>query len=251
MSLLHSLPALLVLPTLLWADGPADLRASLQRLQGPAPVQANLSQTYWQETTTAFRKPVLRQGAVRLQLHADGSGLHIDLPSPASDSSSPEGSLLQLAPATLAPDGNDLSALDASTLQSLLNQSELLSQTLAGCRFLEEHRESYLGRPARVLMFSFQPKILPEHLGRVSQSESTLKVWIGEDGVPLATESAMAYGGRHSRLYGPFHANSRVKTTYAVQGQRLVVTSRDTEDLVYDSGEKMKRRQSITLAVTG
>jgi hypothetical protein len=239
-----------MLPTLLWADGPSDLRAGLQRLQGPSPVQASLSQTYWQETRTCW-KPVVRQGVVQLHLQEDGSGLHVDWPVPAPDSSSREKSLEEPAPATLAPDGNDLSALDAATLRSLLNQADLLSQTLAGSRFQEERREAYQGQPARVLVFSLQPKILPEHQGRVSQSESTLKVWIGEDGLPLASESAMAYEGRHSRLYGAFHSRSRVKTTYAVQGQRLVVTSRDTEDLVYDTGEKVKRRQSITLAVTG
>jgi hypothetical protein len=85
----------------------------------------------------------------------------------------------------------------------------------------------------------------------VSQSETTLKVWIGEDGLPLASESVMAYEGKHSRLYGRFHNRSLVKTTYAVKGQRLVVTSRDAEELVYDTGEKVKHRQSTTLAVTG
>lgn len=245
---------LLALPALLWADGPAELRAGLQRLQhlqGLSPVQASLSQTCWQETTAPFRKPLLRQGAVRLQLQEDGSGLHLDLPSPTSDSSSPERSLLEPAAAILIPDGIDLSALDAATLRSLLNQADLLSQTLAGSRFQEERRETYQGQPARVLVFSFQPRIRPEHQGRVSQWSSTLKVWIGEDGLPLATESTMAYEGRHSRLYGPFHARSLVKTTYAVLGQRLVVTSRNAEDLVYDGGEKVQRRQSISLAVTG
>jgi hypothetical protein len=144
-----------------------------------------------------------------------------------------------------------MSSPDAATLRSLLNQADLLSQTLADSRFLEERRETYQGRPARILVFVFQPRIRPEHQGRVSQSASTLKIWIGEDGLPLAAESEATYEGRHSRLYGPFHSRSQVKTTYAVQGHRLVVTSRDAEDLVYDGGEKVKRRQSITLAVTG
>jgi hypothetical protein len=249
--LFRSLPALLALPTLLWADGPSDLRAGLQRLQDPLPVQASLNQTCWQETTTTFRKPVTRQGLVQLHLHEDGSGLHVDWPTPVLDASNREKPLQEPGPATLAPDSNDLSAPDAATLRSLLNQADLLARTLAGSRFQEERRETYQGRPARVLVFVFQPRIRPEHQGRVSQWSSTLKVWIGEDGLPLASESAMTYEGRHSRLYGPFHSRSQVKTTYAVQGHRLVVTSRDAEDLVYDGGEKVKRRQSISLVVTG
>jgi hypothetical protein len=242
---------LLVLPALLRADGPSDLRTRLLRFQGLSPVQASLSETFWQETTATFRRPSIRQGALQLHVLEDGSGLHVDWPVPAADASNREKPLLDMAPATLAPDGNDLAALDAATLRSLLDQADLLSQTLAGSRFLEERSDTYLGQPARVLVFAFQPRIRPEHLGRVSQSESMLKVWIGEDGLPLATESTMTYEGRHSRLYGPFHSWSRVKTTYTVQGHRLVVTSRDAEDLVYDGGEKVKRRQSITLAVTG
>jgi len=249
--LLHSLPALLMLPTLLWADGPADLRARLQGFKGPSSVQESLSQTFRQETTAAFRQPSIRQGMLQLHVLEDGSGLHVDWPAPAAGASNREKPLLEPVPATLAPDGNDLAALDAATLRSLLDQADLLSQTLAGSRFLEEHSDTYLGQPARVLVFSFRARIRPEHQGRVSQSESSLKVWIRADGLPMATESTTDYEGRHSRLYGPFHSRSRVKTTYAVQGQRLVVTSRDAEDLVYDGGEKVKRRQSITLAVTG
>jgi hypothetical protein len=225
-----------MLPTLLWADGPSDLRAGLQRLQGPSPVQASLSESFWQETSAAFREPSIRQGVLKLHVLEDGSGLHVDWPTPAPDSSNREKPLLEPAPATL---------------RSLLNQADLLSQTIAGSRFLEERSDTYLGQPARVLVFSFRPRIRPEHQGRVSQSESSLKVWIREDGLPLATESTADYEGRHSRLYGPFHSRSQVKTTYAVQGQRLVVTSREAEDLVYDGGEKVKRRQSITLAVSG
>jgi hypothetical protein len=245
------LSLLLGLPALLRADGPSELHAGLQRLQGSLPVQASLKQTFWQETAATFRKPAIRQRALHLHVLEDGSGLHADWPTPAATSSILEKPLLEPAPATLAPDGNDLAALDAATLRSLLNQADLLAQTLTGSRFLEEHSEIYLGQPARVLVFSLQPTIRPEHMGRVSQSESTLKVWIGEDGLPLASESALAYQGRHSRLYGPFHSRARVKTTYAVQGQRLVVTARDAEDVVYDGGERVKRRQSITLTVTG
>jgi hypothetical protein len=245
------LSLLLVLHALLMADGHSDLRARLHRFQDPSPVQASLSETFWQETTATFGRPSIRQGVLQLHVLEDGSGLHVDWPVPIADASSREKPRWESAPATLAPDGNDLAALDAATLRSLLNQADLLSQTLAGSRFLEEHSDTYQGQPAKVLVFAFKPTIRPEHLGRVSQSESTLKVWIGEDGLPLATESAMTYEGRHSRLYGPFHSSSRVKTTYAVQGQRLVVTSRDAEDLVYDGGEKVKRRQSITLTVTG
>jgi hypothetical protein len=215
------------------------------------PVQASLNQAFWQETTAAFRKPAIRQGSLQLHVLEDGSGLHVDWPTPEAASSIPEKLLLEPTQATLAPDGNDLEALDAATLRSLLNQAGLLAQTLTGSRFLEEHSEIYLGQPARVLVFSLPSRILPEHMGRVSRSESTLKVWIGEDGLPRATESAMTYEGRHSRLYSPFHSWARVKTTYAVKGQRLVVTARDAEDLVYDGGERVKRRQSITLTVTG
>ncbi len=45
--------------------------------------------------------------------------------------------------------------------------------------------------------------------------------------------------------------NSLVKTTYAVFGNRLVVTSRTSEDMSYDTGEKVKSTKTLNLAQAG
>ena len=226
---------LLLLQTLAWADGTADLHNSLLHLHGHAPVKVELAYAYHQERTT-FLKPSVHEGALRLQLLEDEAGLQVEwkLPIPAP-----------------TPTGEVLKDLDPLTLNSLLNQAEALSALLETATFKAENRATYEGHPARVLTFTCTPRIPAQHQGRVIQAESILKIWIGDDGVPLATESIVDYVGRHSRLYGRIHSNTLVKTTYSVLDQRLVVTSQTSEDSIYDYGDRLKSNKTLTLATKG
>lgn len=242
--------SLLVLPAMAWADGPVDLRTSLQRLHGHAPVKVELAYAVHQERTT-FQKPVIHERSLRLQLVEDEGGLHVDWKLPAGDAIHPEPVASVTGAAAPTPIGEVLKDLDPLMLNGLLNQADALSTQLETAQFKAENRDTYRGQPVRVLTFTCKPRILAQHQGRVTQAESTLKVWIGEDGVPLATESRVDYDGKHSRLYGRIHSNTVVKTTYTVLDRRLVVTSRTSEDSIYDYGDRLKNRKSLTLAAKG
>jgi hypothetical protein len=203
-----------------------------------------------QERTTGL-KPVFHQRSLQLQVVEDAAGLQVNWNPHAVDSvpRDPGASAQETMAATpLAEIQKDL---DSVTLDGLLNQADTLSKLLESARFKAESRESYGGSQVRVLTFSCKPEILAQHQGRVTQAESTLKVWIGDDGAPLATESLVDYNGKHSRLYGRIHSNSLVKTTYTVLGDRLVVTSRTSEDSLYDYGDRLKNKKTLTLAVHG
>ncbi len=236
---------LLVLPALAWADGPVDLRTSLQRLHGHAPVKVELAYAVHQERTT-FMKPVVHERSLRLQIVEDEGGLHVDWKLPTVGASRPEPEATALTPM-----GEVLKDLDPLTLNGLLNQADALDAQLETAQFKAEDRATYQGHPVRVLTFTCKPRILAQHQGRVTQAESTLKIWIGDDGVPMATESLVDYDGKHSRLYGRIHSNSVVKTTYAVLDQRLVVTSRTSEDAIYDYGDRLKNSRIFILTTKG
>jgi hypothetical protein len=241
---------LLALSTLAWADGANDLHASLQRLQGHTSVKVEVVCTLHQEYRT-FLKPVIHECSQRLQAGEDETGLHVDWNLPSRevtlhDSASPD-------PGTMAgsPFGDALGVLDAVGLEDLLNQAVGLSHMLKTATFMNEGRENYLGNAVRILTFTCKPSILSQHQGLVAQGNSTLKIWIGDDGVPLATELLVDYYGRHSRLYGRIHSHTLVKTTYAVMGQRLLAASRTSEDAIYDYGDQLKRRKTMTLSQKG
>lgn len=240
---------LLFLPTLGWADGPADLRASLQRLHGHIPVKVGVSCEMRQERTE-LKTPAIQEQWLRVDVAEDESGLHVDLKQHA-DPAQPGSSLRRQGSASTASLGDIGQALDPHALNKLLNQGDALSTLLEGVHFKAESREDYLGRPVRVLLFSCAPQIHPQHQGRVTQAESTLKIWIGDDGMPLGTECMIEYTGRHSRLYGRIHSTSLVRTTFTVLNQRLFVASRISEDFIYDYGDKVKRREVLTLAAKG
>jgi hypothetical protein len=242
--------ALLVLPTLVWADGLSDLRASLQNLHGHAPLQVNVSYSAWQEATT-FLRPVVSQGSIQLRVGEDGSGLHVDWKLPQLNPTTGEECLSGPDPKAAAQIRDATKDLDAERLDHLLNQADVLSRFIEGSRFEQELRETYQGQSARVLVFTFNQKIRPEHQGRVSGGEARLKIWIGEGGQPLGMESVREYQGKHSRLYGRFHNKSLVRTTYAILNQRLLVASRKSEDSLYDTGEKLKRTRTWVVAEVG
>lgn len=232
----------LLLSALAWADGPSDLRISLQRLRGQAPVQASLQYSVWQERTT-FLTPVIHARSLHLQMEEDAAGLHVDWRFPEAETPEVAG----IAGATPLPE--ILNDLDALSLAGLLNQARPLSQLLEDTRFKAEGQEIYEGRPVRMLTFTCRPGILPQHRGRIVQAEAILRIWIEDDGVPLAMESMTDYDGRHSRLYGRIHSHSRVRTTFAVLGQRLIASSRTSEDFLYDGGDRLKTRKTFRLTV--
>ncbi len=242
--------AFLILPVLAWADAPSDLRASLQRLQGHLPVRVSLSYATWQETNRE-KKSELSQASLQLRAGEEDGSLHVDWSLPQLEAANLEERNRDKDSRLATPFRDAMKDLDAGRLSHLLNQAEVLSHLLDATQFKEERSDNYQGKPARVLVFTFKPRIAPAHQARVSRSEATLKIWIGADGVPLATESLTQYEGRHSRFFGLFRSRSRVETTYGVLNGRLVVATRTSEDSLADSGDETKSKKTLTLAEVG
>ncbi|WLT31908.1 hypothetical protein [Geothrix sp. PMB-07] len=230
----------LLLSTLVWADGPTDLRASLQRLQGGTPIDVDLAYSVRQEQT-AFLKSAVREDSLRLRVREDESGLHVDW-KPAFAAPPLSGSRGS------TPSGEAMKDLDTHVLGQLLDQARALSSLVEGAHFKAEGRETRQGQSLRVLTYVCKPVILPQFQGRISQAEASLKIWIGEDGAPLAMDALLDYTGKHSRLYGRIHGRNLVTTTFKVLGQRLVVASRTSEDFIYDYGDKVKKQTTLLLA---
>ncbi|NWJ41006.1 MAG: hypothetical protein HXX12_08550 [Geothrix sp.] len=230
----------LVLTTLARADGPADLRTTLNRLHGRAPVKAEVAYNLRQEGTTFFT-PAVQEHSLRLQLAEGGSDLQVTWnPSPTGPAS-----LTSIFMEEVQKD------LGPARLDSLLNQASEMSGLLDAARFKSEGRESYQGKEVRTLIFRNATRIPTHHQSLVTQAESILKVWMDDDGVPLVTECSLDYTGRHSRLYGRIHGTSLIRTTYTVREQRLVVATRTSEAFLYDQGDRQKRHSTMTVAIQG
>lgn len=241
---------LLFFPTMVWADGANDLRTSLQNLHGHTTVKVDMAYSIHKERSTVLNS-VTQERSLRLQVVEDGTGLHVDWHLPSSDRVAGQPSTTGTATTAEVSLEEVMEGLDAITLEGFLNQADELSKEIETARFRAEGSETYQGRPVRVLTFSCQPRILSQHQGLVTQAESTLKVWIGDDGAPIASEASLDYIGQHSRLYGRIHWNSLVKTTYAILDRRLVVAHRSSKETLYDLGDKMKRNLILTLAKKG
>ena len=81
-----------------------------------------------------------------------------------------------------------LKALDAGVALNLLDAADPLRRNLEKAAVREDKRDSYQGKPARLLVFQIELGLDEEERKALKSSESYLKLWLDSDGVPMAME---------------------------------------------------------------
>jgi hypothetical protein len=184
--------------------------------------------------------------AWRFQLQEGGTDLRVDWPRQAGPD--PCGVEAWFSPGS---SNMDQGGLEPRVLEALLHPARDLTLLLETSRFQSEVRDTLGTRPVRVLTFIHEPWVASQHRGWITRSEATFRIWMEDDGRPLALETFQDYEGRHSRLCGRIHSRSQIKTNYALLGRRLVVSGRTSEELLYDGGDLTKRTTELSLAPRG
>lgn len=246
-TLLKTLPLLLV-TTLAMADGPSDLRAKLNALRGREPVRVTLEYETWREVTYD-KKPEVSQATLTLNLAEDTEGLHVTWTPKLIEQADREEHLRDLEHVAPTPLREAMKDLDPGRLSHLLSQADVLLHLVEGSQFVEEKAEAYRGKPARLLVFRYEPRIPEPHARRLISKEASLKLWMAPDGTPLATEAFSQYRGRTSKIARVFQSSSKLTTEYALAGSRLIVASRTSEEFLAEEDLITKAKKVLTLAV--
>ena len=139
-----------------------------------------------------------------------------------------------------------LKELDPGRISHLLDQRASLLGLLGQGKLMKTSEESLEGRPVRKLEFGVPVRVEDDLLrARISASEGRLILWLGADGLPVASELELSYAGRMGRIFGRFDSRSTIRTKYSVKGDRVFVAHRDSwESFTDDSG---RRITSVTL----
>lgn len=221
-----ALPALLLAAPLA-ADGMGDLKAALAGLQGTAPVKGLLELRTTRQTVEDGR-PVVIRGHTSARVEDGPQGLRLSVPREDLLQAGAEARAQVRDPERPAPHRVGLREADPLDAAELVNHAEALARYLEKAALVEERREPWNGRPARLLAIRVDPPLPRSQRRHLKKLEVNARIWIGEDGAPLALSYHAAYSG--SRFFISFKGSIQEERRFAVAGDRLLVLSRTVEE---------------------
>jgi hypothetical protein len=232
------------------ADGLSDLKAALGRLQAQTPLKATLDvKTMERHGDGADALEKLGQASLTLE---DGArGLQLLYAKDTLSRIDQESRLLSHDPKAKTPTAWALAKLDSSEVLPMTSAVSALSRSVEEAVFKSEKPDAFGGKPARLLTFAVPVTRLPEQQRKyVKQFESTLSIWIGADGTPLASERHTTVKGR-AFVVVTFEATDDTSSVYAVAGDRLLTLRSEDHSVSSGAGEKGEERVVKTLQPQG
>ncbi|HJV47820.1 MAG TPA: hypothetical protein VJ549_00965 [Geothrix sp.] len=243
---LRWIPCLLVC-AVMQADALSDLRGALARLNGQEPVKANVTYQFWSQQGDD-KKPVITEGRASSQVEDGPQGLKICWNRNLIQTAAQEARAKALDPEKKTPTRRAIEGLKAIEVAEYLNGSDELIRILDQAQLLEEKAETWQGRPARLLSLKVTPRLGQQDKKYVKELEATAKIWIGADGLPLASESHVHMKGR-ALLVISFEQNQKQEYRYVRAGNRLVVVHHVDESSGSGGGEKGQSKTVVDLSL--
>lgn len=212
--------------TRLWADGRGDLASAVGRFQSSGSVQARIDFQLWTRQILG-KQSSIHQSEVKALLQEDEESLRITWPKAAMADLmlKEERAARGEVPTTAIRD--QMKELDPGRIHHLLDQAAVLRHPVDVSRFVSEQTDTWEGKPARLVLFEFNPRVPENKAGRLSRRSGSLKVWIAADGTPFASSEVAEYEGKMGRFFGAFHSKTDTETRYAVMQGRIVAIHRE------------------------
>jgi len=232
------------------ADGLADLKAALARLQAQTPLKATV------EAKTDDRQgegadALDKQGQASVGVDDGARGLQVSYARDTLARVDAETRQLARDPKAKTPTVWALARLDSSDLLPMLSAASILSRKLDESQFKAEKADTWSGRPARLLTFTVPLSKLPEQQRKyVKEFDATLSIWIGADGTPLASATSTSVKGR-AFVVVSFQALDESSATYGVVGDRLMTLRSEEHTTSSGAGEHGEQRVVRTLQPQG
>jgi hypothetical protein len=217
---------LLIAPTLLCADGLSDVRATLQKLQSDQALRARVEiktrrsggESAKQKQSESISSVIVEEGLDGLKMGWSADQIKASRKAAWTEVINPDAPKSDLA---------TLKALEPAQALNLLDAADALRRALEKSELREDKRENYQTKPARVLVFRIELGLDEEERKALKSSETYLKLWLDDDGVPLAMERDVQ--AKFSKFLIGFRIHEHDTRTYQRAGGRLVVT-RATHD---------------------
>jgi len=241
--------ALLAAP-LAHADGLADLKGALARLQAQTTLKATLDVKTFERRGDGA-DAIEKQGQASIVIEDGARGLQVLYGRDTLARMEAEQRQLARDPRAKTPTVWAIGKLDSSEIVPMTAAASVLSRSLEEAQFRAEKTDTWNGKAARLLSFSIPiDKLTPEQRKYVKAFDGTLSVWIAADGTPLASETHVTVKGRAFVVIS-FDAVDDWSTTYAVLGDRLVALRAENHSTSSGAGEHGEQRVVKTLQPQG
>ena len=237
---------LVTAPALLFADGLADVRATLQKLQSDQPLRARVEintrrlggESDKQKQSQAISSLIVESGPQGLTLSWSPEQIKQSRKAAWTQTANPDAPKSDLA---------TLKALAAGEALNLLDAADPLRRGLEKAVLQEERRDTYQGKPVRLLVIKVDLGLDEEERKALKSSEALLKLWLDGEGVPLAMERDIQ--ARFSKFLIGFRVHEHETREFQRAGGRLVVTraSKDSSGSGFGHSDESHTTTTVTL----
>jgi hypothetical protein len=183
----------------------------------------------------------------------------------ATASSGPDGLRITFSPSLLAraeaeerdrlqnpdaptPTRDAVGDLRTLALARSLDAVPEMLRSLHDARVLEDKVEPFEGTPTRVLVLQVKPAIASRDRKYVKDIEATARIWLGPDGVPIATDRRVLLKGRIFLIIS-FEIEQKERLRFGRSGDRLVVLRQESDFKSSGAGERRDRLAVTTLSL--
>jgi hypothetical protein len=237
---------LLAAPSLLFADGLTDVRATLQKLQSDQPLRARVEvktrrlggESEKQKQSQSTSAVIVESGPEGLRLSWSPEQIKQSRKAAWAATNNPDAPQSDLA---------TLKALAAGEALNLLDAADPLRRGLEKAVLREDKGETYRGKPVRLLTIGVELGLDEEERKALKSSEAILKLWLDGDGVPLAMERDIQ--AKFSKFLIGFRVHEHETREFQRAGGRLVVTraSKDTSGSGFGHSDESHTTTTVTL----
>jgi hypothetical protein len=224
-----------------------QLRESLAELNGLQPISADLSVVF-ARSTQSKEQVTQTQGEAMLGLMQNSTGISVQYSPETLASLNQEQQENPNQSENTTPIKSTLNAAPIDSLASSLSNAIPLISNLDRATLKNNEQVQYQGATANLLTFEFGTDSLTERqLDSLKSFRSEFKLWLQPNGIPLASESVMSFSGK-ALVVIKFNIEKTETKTYAVYGDRLIVTNQVTQTKTSGFGDDTDTK--VTQALT-
>lgn len=230
------------------ADGLADLKAALARLQGQTPLKAVLEiGRRSRQGEGKEQEEILGKAAVTLE---DGArGLQVLYGKDLLARAEAEENAKEKDAKAKTPTLSAMRDISVGELRPMISAAGTLARRMEKAVFKGEEVQAYRGMPARLLSFDIPLESIPEKDRKyIKKYEGSLEIWIAADGTPLASHSKDLASGR-AYVVISFESKSEDQSVYKVVGERLITIHKEIKSSGSGAGEKGESHITRTLTL--
>ena len=240
------LPFLLA-PSLLFADGLTEVRATLQKLQSDQPVRARVEIKIRHSGGESSSKQKQSDSVSSVIIESGGDGLKM-IWSPDQIKASRKAAWTEATnPDAPKSDLAMLKALEAGQGLNLLDAADPLRRGLERASLLEDKSDIRKGKPARLLVFRIELALDEEERKALKSSETIEKLWLDSDGIPIAMERNIE--AKFSKFLIGFKIHEHETREFQRTGGRLVTIASTKESSGSGFGHSEETHTTITLSL--